>query len=78
MKKTILFVAVLSAISFASCKKERACTCTSTTTFAGSTSTGAQTKTYKDVTKKQAKTLCVGYTTTDGSGAVTTVDCKLN
>jgi hypothetical protein len=30
MKKIILFAAVISAFSFASCKKDRACTCTGT------------------------------------------------
>lgn len=78
MKKTILFVAVLAAISFASCKKERECTCTVTSTFGGTSSSGTQTRTYKDVTKKQAKTLCAGWTETSASGTVTTADCKLN
>lgn len=31
MKKGLLFVAVIAAFSFASCKKDRTCTCTSTT-----------------------------------------------
>ena len=32
MKKILLFAAVLSAFTFASCKKERTCSCTTTTT----------------------------------------------
>ena len=46
MKKVLLFVAVVTAASFASCKKDRVCTCTSTSTFTGggsSTSTSVVT-----------------------------------
>jgi hypothetical protein len=79
MKKVILFAAVVSAISFASCKKERDCACTTTTNYGGASTTSSQTITYKDVTKKQAKTLCASWTTTDTSnGAVTTQSCTLN
>ena len=78
MKKIILFAAVVSAISFASCKKERDCSCTTTSAFGGATTSSSSVVTYKDVTKKQGKTLCVSYTTTDASGAVTTADCKLD
>jgi hypothetical protein len=78
MKKVILFAAVASAFSFASCEKERNCTCTTSYTFAGTTTSSTSVKTYKDVTKSQAKTLCAGYTETDPNGAVTTADCKLN
>lgn len=78
MKKVILFAAVVSAISFASCKKEHDCKCTSTTSFAGSTSAPeVTTTTYKDVTKRNAKTLCVSSTTTDPNGAVTTAECTV-
>lgn len=78
MKKVILSAAVLSAFSFASCEKERTCTCTSTYTYGGSSTPTTSAKTYKDVTKRQAKTLCVGYTETDANGGVTTTDCKLD
>ncbi|MDZ4757041.1 MAG: hypothetical protein SGJ10_02730 [Bacteroidota bacterium] len=37
MKKTVLFVAVIAALSFASCKKDRTCTCTTTSTMSGAT-----------------------------------------
>ncbi|MBA3705577.1 MAG: hypothetical protein H0W84_06660 [Bacteroidetes bacterium] len=77
MKKTILFVAVLFAISFASCEKERECTCTTTSSFAGSSSTNTETITYKDVSKSKAKTLCSSWTSTDSKGVVTTKDCSL-
>ncbi len=79
MKKVILFVAVTTAFSFASCKKEHDCKCSSTTSFAGSTTAAAVTTvTYKDVTKKNAKTLCVSSTKTDASGSVTTTECSLD
>ncbi|MES2139219.1 MAG: hypothetical protein V4511_05895 [Bacteroidota bacterium] len=78
MKKVILCAAVVSAFSFASCEKERNCTCTTTSTFGGASTTSTSIRTFKDVTKGQAKTLCKGWTETDGNGAVTTADCKLN
>ena len=79
MKKVILFAAVTTAFTFASCKKEHDCKCSSTTTFGGSTSAAVETTvTYKDVTKKNAKTLCVSTTKTDASGSVTTNTCTLD
>jgi hypothetical protein len=78
MKKVVLFAAAVAAISFVSCEKERNCTCTSTYTFGGSSTSATKVTTYKDVTKKQAKTLCVSSTTTDANGGVTTDDCKLD
>ena len=79
MKKVVLFAAVLSAMSFASCKKERDCTCTVTETQPGQIATSyTSTRTYKDVKKSQAKTLCAGWTETSPGGTVTTADCKLN
>jgi hypothetical protein len=77
MKKVTLFAAVLTAFTFASCEKERDCTCTTTNAYAGTSTSSTQTIVYKDVTKKQAKTLCASYTTTDASGTTTTQDCKL-
>jgi hypothetical protein len=78
MKKVILFAAVVSAFSLASCKKERDCKCTTTTTYAGSSVSGTANTTYKDVTKKQAKMNCISYTRTGDNGQVTTYDCKLD
>jgi hypothetical protein len=77
MKKLILSLTVLTASFFSSCVKERDCQCTTTESFAGKSSTSTQTTVFKDVTKKQAKTLCASYTTTNESGVVTTQDCKL-
>ena len=80
MKKVILFAAVVAAISFTSCKKERDCTCTDTYTAVGSSPvvSPAQKVTYKDVTKRQAKNNCISWTTTDAAGNVDTQDCKLD
>jgi hypothetical protein len=61
-----------------SCKKEHTCTCTSTYTSGGVSSTATTSITYKDVTKRNAKTLCVSSTQTDAAGGVTTDDCKLS
>ncbi len=79
MKKVILFAAVATAFSFASCKQEHDCKCSSTTTFGATTSPAAtSTVTYKDVTKRHAKTLCVSSTETDANGAVTTSTCTVD
>jgi hypothetical protein len=77
MKKVILSTAILVASLLTSCVKERDCQCTTTNSFAGKNTTSTKTTVYKDVTKKQAKTLCASYTTTDDAGYVTTQDCKL-
>lgn len=77
MKKVILSAVAVAAISMTSCVKERDCTCTTTTSYAGASSSSTQNIVYKDVTKKQAKTLCASYTTTDANGATTTQDCEL-
>lgn len=52
MKKSILFVAVVFAASFASCKKDYACVCT----YGSLSKTGT---TFKD-TKKNAEDKCAG------------------
>jgi hypothetical protein len=76
MKKiTILSVAFL-ALSLVSCKKDYTCTCTNTSTVAGSTTTTSEI-TYVDAKKADAKRACVKTTRTTGS-ATYTEDCKLN
>ena len=78
MKKVLFTVAVVSAVVLTSCKKEHTCTCTTTTSYAGGSSTSTSSVTYKDVTKKNAKTLCVSSTQTDATtGATSTSDCSL-
>lgn len=75
MKKITLFAAVIVAISFASCKKDRVCSCTNSST--GGSVTTSET-TYTKIKKSEAKTLCQKTTYTDNlTGYVSTSDCKL-
>ncbi len=71
MKKVFLFAAVISAFSFASCKKDHTCTCIDST--AGST---ADVTTYPKSTKAAARANCLSYTSTN-SGVTTTTTCTL-
>ncbi len=65
MKTTTLAAIVVLAISFASCKKNRSCTCTYSN--AGSSDTETQITTYNNVTKKSALATCSSGTTYDQS-----------
>jgi hypothetical protein len=76
MKKVLLFVAVIAAFSFASCKKDHTCTCTTTSTQPGSTSY-TSVKTYTKAKKGDAKKACASYTQPNGSYTETTT-CSLN
>ena len=69
MKKVFLFVAVVSAFSFASCKKDRVCTCVDQ---GGST----HSVTYTQSTKGNAAAACLSYTETNNN-TTTTVTCTL-
>lgn len=63
---------------FASCKKERICTCTYSKPWASSSNT--QVTTYNNVTKKSALTTCSSGTTYDpfDPSKVETRTCRLN
>lgn len=78
MKKTILFVSIISGISLASCKKDRVCECTSTSS-SGSLTTS--TTTIKKIKKSEAKTLCQNrtYTNTGNNNQIQTdvTNCTL-
>jgi hypothetical protein len=79
MKKIFLSVAVLAAISLSSCKKDRICTCTITSTEPGSTSITFEATLLK-AKKSDVKKLCVKTTKDQTYGGVTyteTTDCKL-
>ncbi len=82
MKKVILFVAVVSAFSFASCKKDRVCTCTVTSTYGGMTSTSTDITTYTQSKKSAAMSHCLSRSesgSNNGIGAWTrTWTCSLN
>ena len=68
MKKVLLFIAVVSAFSFASCKKDRTCTCTGA---------NPSVTTYKQSKKAAARAHCLSYTETVGAATLTTT-CTLN
>lgn len=70
MKKGLLFVAVIAAFSFASCKKDRVCTCVS------SNGGGTSVVTYTDAKKGDAKAACLTYTETY-NGTTETKTCTL-
>lgn len=74
MKKLLLFVVVASAFSFASCKKDRTCTCTTVHTDGSPTST--QVITIIDSKKGDAKKLCIDRTEGTGTDTETTT-CEL-
>ena len=77
MKKfTILAIAAL-AISFASCKKDRTCTCT--TTYASGGGTHTEVTVYKKAKKHDVRGMCVGESGTDtySPGSSSTKDTKV-
>lgn len=70
MKKITLFALALVAISFASCKKDRVCTCTTT----GSFGTTKDVTTFYKAKKSDAREMCIGSQTetTYSNGSVNT------
>lgn len=75
MKKTFLFIAVISA--FASCKKDRTCTCS----ISEGGTTIKETITFHKVSDKTAKTDCttLPISVIDSTGTATIVEtCVLN
>ncbi|HLC84114.1 MAG TPA: hypothetical protein VJI69_09805 [Bacteroidia bacterium] len=78
MKKVLLFVAVVTAASFASCKKDRVCTCTNTDTPTGGTATTTTSViTYTEAKKGDARSQCLSGTQTY-TGGVYSRECTLN
>jgi len=71
----ILLVVAIAALSMASCKKDRVCTCTETASSGGDSETSVTT--IVKSTKAEAKANCVSTKVTDG-GVVYTSTCKLN
>ncbi len=74
MKKLLLFIAVITAFSFASCKKDRTCTCTESHSDGSATATYVVTIT--KALKSDAKKACINSTSTE-AGMTTTVTCTL-
>lgn len=81
MKKITLILSVVAVASLASCKKDRVCTCTSSSNApatSGYTTSHTDEITMKKVSKGTAKRACVKTeTTSNGSTYTTTNDCKL-
>ncbi len=79
MKKISILAVAALALSFASCKKDRTCECTSTDSTPGSKATTRKI-TYTKVSKGDAKVACqkTSYSSTNVGGTYTsTEDCKL-
>lgn len=86
MKKITLLALLAFGLSFTSCKKDRTCTCTVTTTYAitggplagTTTDTEAYTTVLKEVNGKSARANCMSTTATtppfpDGAGGTVNV-----
>ena len=73
MKKITIIAIAFAAISFASCKKDRTCTCTTS----GPSGTYTEATTYYDVKKADARENCIGYQSTYTSPAGTSVNDKI-
>jgi hypothetical protein len=73
MKKITLIVLAVAGVSLASCKKDRTCTCTTTS----SNFTSSEKITYFDATKRDARLLCTERATqTDDLTPVATTGSK--
>ncbi len=78
MKKTVFIAMVALAFSFASCKKDRTCTCIYSN--AGSSNTDTQITTYSKVSKKAASANCTSGTSYDQAypAGIQTRNCTLS
>jgi len=88
MKKITLFVFAIAALSFASCKKARTCTCTNTTSGTTTHSNGAPTTssqsgsyttafvTTTKLSKKSAKGICASGKEVETEVTTTSADTK--
>ena len=79
MKKIAILSIVFAGLAFASCKKDRTCSCTSSSTVPGSTSSTTE-YTIVKAKKGDAKRACVKTTndyTVGGTTYTSTQDCKL-
>jgi hypothetical protein len=77
MKKIAILSIAFVAITFASCKKERTCTCSTISNEPGSVSS-EKTIVYKKISKKDAKAACMSLKVTpDGQSYTDTRTCTL-
>jgi hypothetical protein len=85
MKKIAILSIVFAGLAFAACKKDKACECTETTTYATSAGTTTVTDPVRNIEIKEikggeAKSWCQKSTEVTVSGPNTTTrvdDCKL-
>ena len=70
MKKSLFILAAVITVGFASCKKDRICECSTTSTIPGSTANTDKTTLIK-VTKSQGKANCVSAKWDDTYGGST-------
>jgi hypothetical protein len=76
MKNT--FIISMALIAFASCKKDRVCTCKVTDKTAGGSSSYDVTYTMHKVTRNTAKTNCVDYDANNvNTGETVSYNCTL-
>ncbi len=76
MKKIILVVAI-AGLAMASCKKDRICSCTTTSSFTvGGSYTSTNDVTYNKVTKGTAKSACISRKASDSNSSYSSV-CAL-
>jgi len=72
MKKLAFVLLAFGAISVSSCKKSYTCTCTTSTTFGGVTTTSSSVKIIPDATQAQAATICIaGESYAQGNSQIT-------
>jgi hypothetical protein len=75
--KKVLFMAAVIVASLASCKKDHTCTCTTTSSYGGSSVTGDPVVTvYPSSKKAAARSHCLSSTSTSTYGTSTTT-CDL-
>lgn len=79
MKKIFLFLAIASVFSFASCRKDRTCTCVNTFTDAstGTTISTTDVTVYTDSKKHDASVYCISTSNTDTNGDKDETKCTL-
>ncbi len=77
MKKILLFVIVASAFTFASCKKDRTCTCVYSSTSNGVTVSSTEVTIYPDSKKHDASLYCVSSSQTQANGDKDEAICTL-
>jgi hypothetical protein len=79
MKNIFLTLSVCALFTLTSCKKDHVCSCTSSSTVPGSTSTTSEVTIVK-AKKGDAKKACIKTTNTydfGGTSYTSTMDCKL-